>query len=225
MNRFLRCILMASALVTSSAATATAVPLTPFPDGGSYEGSTVRFRPAFFDVFIVDPVLSWLPAVQSGAPGGSFFDVFVTLDFEMCAMGSCEAGTATGQATSFMSGTQSPDGSFQTEMLQMELVGNSLTLGPYRLRESPTRQSLGAVRDVLPPGVPVIDSFFDVFTELSLDGGQTWLPSMGDGDDPSESSDRFSTPAPQIADVPEPSTLALLGAGALLFASRIRKRR
>lgn len=62
---------------------------------------------------------------------------------------------------------------FDTEMLQLDISG-----GPLLIRESPTRASTGrtAVTDV-GGGMYQIDSFFDVFTELSLDGGQTWYPS------------------------------------------------
>ena len=61
---------------------------------------------------------------------------------------------------------------FDTEMLQLDISG-----GPLMIRESPTLPSLGrtAITDL--GGMYRIDSFFDVFTELSLDGGQTWLPS------------------------------------------------
>ena len=63
---------------------------------------------------------------------------------------------------------------FDTEMLQLDLTGG----GGQMIRESPTRQSTGktAITD-LGGGLFHIDSFFDVFTELSVDGGQTWHPS------------------------------------------------
>jgi hypothetical protein len=48
------------------------------------------------------------------------------------------------------------------------------------VRESPTKASLGrtSVRSVASDGTYRISSFFDVFTEVSLDGGQTWSPSV-----------------------------------------------
>src|SRR5207244_12557307 len=44
------------------------------------------------------------------------------------------------------------------------------------IRESPTRASTGktSIRQV--PGGNMIGSFFDVFPEISLDGGQSWTP-------------------------------------------------
>ncbi|MCX6894564.1 MAG: HYR domain-containing protein, partial [Verrucomicrobia bacterium] len=64
---------------------------------------------------------------------------------------------------------------FQTEMLQLDISGGTLPQG-VMLRESPTLLSRG--RTTLQPGGDgyQVSSFFDVFTELSPDGGQTWIP-------------------------------------------------
>lgn len=95
-------------------------------------------------------------------------------------------------------------GTFQTEMLSMDLVGTT-PLGPAMIRESPTLQSLGqtTITDI-GGGLYRIDSFFDVFTEVSIDGGNTWLPSSG---------------STRMTLVPEPSTYALasLGLGLCLW--------
>ncbi|MGZ4974607.1 MAG: hypothetical protein ACXWDN_17755, partial [Limisphaerales bacterium] len=75
-------------------------------------------------------------------------------------------------------------GIYDTEILQLNLSGGSMPNG-MMIRESPTLQSTGqtTVRSVVfGGGSPTgsfgnyIDSFFDVFTELSLDGGGTWTP-------------------------------------------------
>src|SRR6185436_7195149 len=68
---------------------------------------------------------------------------------------------------------------FDTEMLQLNLTG-----GGVMVRESPTKASLGCtrMRMVNDPATGIwdyISSFFDIFTEASLDGGQTWLPALG----------------------------------------------
>jgi hypothetical protein len=71
---------------------------------------------------------------------------------------------------------------FDTEMLQLDISGGSLPPG-IMIRESPTRASTGrtSVRTDLGGGY-MIDSFFDIFTEVSTDGGQTWRPTtMGPG--------------------------------------------
>jgi hypothetical protein len=54
-----------------------------------------------------------------------------------------------------------------------------------------------------------IDSFFDVFTELSVDGGQTWMPSA--------SSVRVNLV------VPEPASIALAGLALIGLAAVARR--
>ncbi len=63
----------------------------------------------------------------------------------------------------------------ETELLSMNLSGMS-PLGPMRLRESPTRASLGRIVQQTSGVDFPADSFFDVFFEVSLDGGSNWLP-------------------------------------------------
>ena len=66
---------------------------------------------------------------------------------------------------------------FDTEMLSLSIHGGSLPTG-VMLRESPTKQSLGRTSIRVTPTNYQISSFFDIFTELSLDGGQNWSPSI-----------------------------------------------
>ncbi|HUR19940.1 MAG TPA: HYR domain-containing protein [Vicinamibacterales bacterium] len=68
---------------------------------------------------------------------------------------------------------------FDTEMLSLNISGGSLPAG-VMVRESPTRQSLGktSVRQVPADGTYRIGSFFDIFTEISTDGGATWFPAV-----------------------------------------------
>jgi hypothetical protein len=104
-------------------------------------------------------------------------------------------------------------GTFDTEMLSMSLTGNS-PFGPFMIRESPTLPSLGrtSITDI-GGGMYHIDSFFDVFTELSLDGGQTWIP---DSQGPAR-----VTLGPII---PEPTTAVLWAFGGI-FAGLVTRRR
>lgn len=69
-------------------------------------------------------------------------------------------------------------GSYDTEMLSLTLTGGSLPAG-VMIRESPTLASTGKTRISPVSGAFQINSFFDVFTELSLDGGQNWAPANG----------------------------------------------
>src|ERR1017187_3858918 len=84
---------------------------------------------------------------------------------------------ANGPLTTKITNTSGTGGtsSFDTEMLQLNLSGNG-PFGPFMLRESPTLQSLR--RHTLRSDTLVfgIGSFFDVFLELSTDGGATWIP-------------------------------------------------
>lgn len=104
--------------------------------------------------------------------------------------------------------TSTGPGTFDTEMLSMNLQGGTMPPG-VMVRESPTRQSLGQTHIApIGGGMYRIDSFFDVFTELSLDGGQTWMPSEG---------------APtRVQLTPAPGAVALLGLGGLLACRRRR---
>ena len=65
---------------------------------------------------------------------------------------------------------------FNTEMLQLDISGGNLP-GGVMVRESPSKASLGrtSVR-LLSNGQDDISSFFDVSTEVTLDGGQSWSP-------------------------------------------------
>ncbi len=69
---------------------------------------------------------------------------------------------------------------FDTEMLQLN-IGGAPAGGGVMIRESPTRASLGrtSIRQLQPGGPYGVSSFFDIFTELSINGGQTWMPADG----------------------------------------------
>ena len=78
-------------------------------------------------------------------------------------------------------GSQGNDQVYQTEMLQLDLSGGTIPAG-VMIRESPTKQSTGETR-ITPTGTGTyqISSFFDIWTDLSTDGGATWLPSSSAG--------------------------------------------
>lgn len=74
------------------------------------------------------------------------------------------------------SGADPQTGQYNTEMLQLDIQGGNLPAG-VMIRESPTLQSTGQTTIAHNGTGYHIDSFFDIFTELSVDGGQTWNPS------------------------------------------------
>jgi hypothetical protein len=83
----------------------------------------------------------------------------------------------------------------ETELLQLSISGGSLP-PMMGIRESPTLPSTG-VKSVSPvPGGWRIGSFFDIFTELSFDGGSSWTP------DDNESSVLFAQGLEVLPQVP-----------------------
>jgi hypothetical protein len=107
-----------------------------------------------------------------------FYNLQAQVDFEVSSDGGQTFQPMTGSARSRVWTRHSEDTSdtrfFETEMLSMELSGGAAGV---MLRESPTRRSLGQTSlQKNPAGGYRIGSFFDVFTEISLDGGATWSP-------------------------------------------------
>ncbi len=97
--------------------------------------------------------------------------------------------------------------SFDTEMLALSMTGGSLPAG-VMLRESPTRASLG--KHTLRPsarGGFEVSSFFDVFLDLTVDGGATWSPAA------EAARVELRVPAPVLA----PYTAAILDCNPIAF--------
>jgi hypothetical protein len=173
---------------------------------------------SFFDVF-ADFQRAPGPPLSQGQHADSFFDVFA--DFSLSG-GGLPPGIRESPSHQTMRLNGLPPGTpyigYDTEMLQLDIQGGQLPPG-VMIRESPTKQSLGQIHMTdAGGGLYHIDSFFDVFTELSLDGGASWIPSDGGG-----------SPGAALhinGGVPEPSSavLALLSAVALSrFGFRRRK--
>jgi hypothetical protein len=86
--------------------------------------------------------------------------------------------TATSEATVAVQATPAPDDSYDVEILSLLARGVAGSMPPFMIRESPTRASTG--RMLINPDDDgdgyQIGSFFDVFTEISLDDGASWHP-------------------------------------------------
>ena len=112
---------------------------------------------------------------------------------------------------------------FDTEMVQLDIRGEGSVFAQQNangvlyegvllppnivIRLDPDRPTMGQI--VFDEGTFQMDSFFDVFTELSTDGGQTFVKSL--------TSSRMET---SYNFFPEPSTLAILAIGTVAISLR-----
>src|SRR5262249_28667503 len=107
----------------------------------------------------------------------SFFDVFVEITTDGGA--TWQPVHCNGVTGTFLNPTSLPGANpkvYDTEMVSLDLSGGTLPPG-MNPRASPTRASHGhAESRSLGGGQFRIDSFFDVFVELSVEGGATWMP-------------------------------------------------
>ena len=65
---------------------------------------------------------------------------------------------------------------YDTELLSLDFTGGAGLPAGVRFRESPTRQSLGQTTIRQLGTRYAISSFIDIWTDVSLDNGQTWAP-------------------------------------------------
>ncbi len=113
-------------------------------------------------------------------------------------------------------------GTFETEILSMDLSGN-VGGNTILIRENPGESSKGSTTIIdIGGGLFEIDSFFDVFTELSLDGGINWIPAQTQP--PVGGGPQGSTRV-ELHNIPEPTTLAILALGLAGIGFTRRKRR
>jgi len=100
----------------------------------------------------------------------------------------------------------SSTGTFATEIVAMDLQGDVPGVGWAMVRESLQLPSAGVTEvSDLGGGMWHIDSFFDVFTEVSFDYGGNWIP---------------SATSVRMTLMPEPTTMVLLGLGGLALVRR-----
>ena len=74
-------------------------------------------------------------------------------------------------------GPDSGDTLYGTELTELNISGGTLPMG-VMIRESPTRASLGETRIQPTRAATMIDSFFDIYIEVSTDFGRSWQPAL-----------------------------------------------
>ena len=206
-----------AAVVSALAAPALAVssPSNFFPDPfGTYHNTNTGFYPipsgglvTLEGLTLSSPTASIPPPAAPGTAlwaAGASFSAFTQMSFfGGPTLPSTNVDTAAASITGLVDAP--PLHAYSTEMLSLNLGG--LPFGAM-IRESPTLASTGGHAIMDTPPTFQIDSFFDVFTELSLDGGATWIPATG---------------AVHIVN-PEPGSLALLASAAAPLICRRRRR-
>ena len=157
--------------------------------GSSYGGKFVMmFAGGPFAANLSDPSLHSFSTC--GSPPASVLGAFVdigftaTMDFGLSIFGGPNTPTTAPANGTLRATFDHQSGStrfFDTEMVSLDLSGGTLPAG-FRLRESPTLASHGPTSiESLGGGQFRVDSFFDVFFELSTDNGATWIPSSSSG--------------------------------------------
>jgi hypothetical protein len=210
MNRVFRTCIFAASLALCSAASASIFTTNPSlpPDRGGYATNANAHAVYMLPAFVVDLTdvfhgsFTNVNRMPVGPDELETFDSIVTGEVSING-GPQFAVMLTGSVETEVFGrVGNITGSFATEMLQLDLTG-----GGIMIRESPTLASTGQtmITDV-GGGIFRIDSFFDVFTELSLDNGLNWTPATG--------------PA-RVQLVPEPASLALLLIGLGVMGLRL----
>jgi len=185
-TRFTSIIWLVTLLALPSTALASPVyignsPLVPPPDGAYVSPQQVHaeYLAAGVDVVLQDIVHIGFTGIIRTPSGSDTIEHFNSTVFGNVSTngvsGPFNPISLTGPVTVTLFGyTTGQLGTFNTEMTQLDLSGPGVLL-----QESPTKASTGQTKiEDIGGGLFRITSFFDVFTELSLDGGATWVESV-----------------------------------------------
>ena len=158
---------------------------------------------SFFDVFFDVPL-------SGGQTNILRTDLALIADYAVG--GQSGALNLSGASDVLMRGTTAT-GEFQTEIVDMTLTGTMPAPGAQVgviLRQNPAKPSPGAVKTTEQgSGKYTVDSFFDVFFELSLDGGLNWA----------EGDQGANITLVERTAIPEPNLNLLIGTGLFWLAT------
>ena len=143
----------------------------------------MTFSPPGGTYYVQDLVLSGLPGSISLPPTNvpsTYSSGSAQMNYQISPDGMSffpvvSSGPGTLQMSVAKAGTLGGTTTYSTELLGFSGLGDS-ELGAFMIRESPTKQSLGQHTVKADPRGYRVSSFFDVFLELSTDGGETWTP-------------------------------------------------
>jgi hypothetical protein len=153
----------------------------------------------------------------------SFFDVYTEISMDSGLSYLPATGTLCPSQTDVVgspSGVPGVDYDMEMTWLEISLSVGSLLTG-VQIRESPTKASPGLFKAppaAGPGGGYLIDSFFDIITEIFIDGGENWSPQDGVSTDGGQTWTMGENVPFRIYGVPEPGTITLLAAGGLFLA-------
>lgn len=146
----------------------------------------------------------------------SFFDVFYEMSIDGGPWILQNMGTTETEMTNFPGDGLIP---IQTEILSMSLTGIVDGI-PFEIRESPSLPSLGqnTITD-LGNGIFQVDSFFDAYLEISIDGNSNGISTEAGLFEPLPLPGTVHT----VLITPEPASMALMMIGLLVLAPSRRK--
>ncbi len=126
-------------------------------------------------VFVLVLALNSIPYAYAYPPAGTdYMDCTAILKLKIVAAdGDGETLAVTGPIAILRNDPYNPDDdhmTIDTEIISMSLTGTSSLLGPITVVQSPTRPSIGAIRQQAISHDFPADSFFDVFIEIQTDG-------------------------------------------------------
>lgn len=198
----------------SMAVIVPAEPVFPIPSG-QYESSN-RTGFATIETEIISMNLTGTPGpatVDLPSPGETFnVDSFFDIAYSFSSGGDFHVDSFFDISTELsITGTENTNGrqEFDTEILSMSLTGGysdtQLRLGSGRHHGHVTVLKLSDTQYQ-------VDSFFDIWTEISLDDGQNWYGA----------NEPLHFELTNI--VPEPATMGLLALGSLMMIRRSHKK-